>query len=342
MKLFLSTAFLCIAINHAITAQTASIDRKQFFSDTSIVNATITTNMNKLFSKNKQGYTVSGVFSTTLPDGTAVNEPIQMEMRGHSRHDICYVPPIKLICNANKSSVISSLKSLKLVSECKTSGQYEQYLLKEYLAYKIYNLLTDMSFHVRLLRVSFQDSLGKKKPIPVYSFLLEDIKDVAKRNDCTEWKGEKLATERTNRKQMTMVAIFEYMIGNTDWAVSVKHNIKLIHSEKDSLVKPFVVPYDFDYSGLVNTDYAIPDERLEIENVRQRIYRGFPRTELEVSETLDIFFQQKEKIYATINNFALLTSSSKKEMIDYLDQFFDSVKKPKDAKWIFIDNARSQ
>jgi hypothetical protein len=298
--------------------------------------------MSKLFASQKQGYTVPGNFATTLPDGTVVNEQIQLEIRGHFRHDHCSVPPVKLIFKNDKTSILSSLKSLKLVSQCFLSKRYEDYLLKEYLIYKIYNLLTDKSFRVRLMRVNFQDSSGKKKPVSVYSFLLEDIKDVAKRNDCVEWKDAKLSTESTDRMQMTMVAIFQYMIGNTDWAVSVNHNIRLIYSQKDSLVKPFVVPYDFDYSGLVNTDYAVPDEKLDIENVRQRVYRGFPRTMMELNEIISIFNNQKEKIYATINHFDLITASSKKNLTDYLDDFFASIKDQKDIKYLFIDNARTQ
>jgi len=197
-----------------------------------------------------------------------------------------------------------------------------------------------MSFHVRLLHLNLQDSAGKKKTITEHAFLLEDIKEVAKRNDCKEWGKSRVNTEATNRKQMTLVAIFEYMIGNTDWAVSVDHNTKLIVSDKDSSGRPYVVPYDFDYSGLVNTEYAVPDERLELENVQQRLYRGFPRTLLEVNEALDIFKEKKGQIYALINNFDLLTSGSKKEMIYYLDGFYDSIKKTEDVKSIFIENAR--
>jgi hypothetical protein len=325
------------------SAQTSSVDRKQFFNDTSIITATITSNMSKLFGYNKQGVILPGQFSAMLPDGTNVNEPIQMQIRGHFRHGYCYIPPVKLICNANKSSVISSLKSLKLVSECKLPKQYEQYLLKEYLTYRIFNLVTDMSFKVRLLRMNFQDSLGKKKTISEYAFLLEDIKDVAKRNKCTEWKGVNLSTELINRKQMTVVAIFQYMIGNTDWAVSVNHNIRIIYSIKDSAIKiPYAVPYDFDYCGLVNTEYAVPDEKLEIENVRQRVYRGFPRTMAELNQALSTFIDKKEKIYATINDCSLLTALSKKEMTNYLDEFYDQIKSQNDVKSVFIENARTQ
>jgi hypothetical protein len=193
-----------------------------------------------------------------------------------------------------------------------------------------------------MINVTFQDSLGKKKPVVEHAFLMEDIKDVAKRNDCEQWRRGNLGTESTDRKQMTMVSLFEYMIGNTDWGVGANHNTRLIVSQKDSLLKPFVVPYDFDYSGFVNTEYAVPDERLNIENVQQRLYRGYPRTMTELNASLDIFKQQKEKIYALINNFSLLTPLSKKELTNYMNDFYASIKDAHDIKYIFIDNARTE
>jgi hypothetical protein len=323
-------------------AQSNSEFRDNFFKDTSILDLNIVTNTSKLFKNNKQGFILPAAAVTKLPDGTNVNDRIQIEVRGHFRHDYCYVPPLKVMFNIDKASALSSLKSLKLVNECKISNVYDQYILKEYVAYKIYNLLTDMSFRVRLLNVNFVDSLGKKKTLTTHSFLLEDIKDVAKRNDCEQYRKSNLVTEATNRRQMTMVAIFEYLIGNTDWAVPVNHNTKLIYSAKDTTIRPYVVPYDFDYSGFVNTDYAIPDERLNIENVRQRLYRGYPRSMQELNDILYIFQQQKEKIYATVNNFNLLTPSSKKDLDNFLDDFYNTIKDPKTVKDVFIANARTE
>jgi hypothetical protein len=343
MKLILSAVlFFCFLSPETISAQTTSINRKEFFNDTTSLDATIITNTGRLFSNNKQGVIIPASFAMKLPDGTDVSERIQLEIRGHFRHDYCYVPPLKLIFKSDKPSVLSSLKSLKLVNECKLSKQYDQYLLKEFLCYKIYNLMTEMSFRARMVNVTFQDSLGKKKPVVEHAFLLEDIKDVAKRNDCEQWRRGNLGTESTDRKQMTMVSIFEYMIGNTDWGVAANHNTRLISSQKDSLLKPFVVPYDFDYAGLVNTEYAVPDERLSIESVQQRLYRGYPRTMAELNESLDIFKMQKEKVYALVNNFNLLTPLSKKELTNYLNDFYSAIKDPRDVKYIFIDNARTQ
>ncbi|MBS1529859.1 MAG: hypothetical protein JSU01_06100 [Bacteroidetes bacterium] len=247
-----------------------------------------------------------------------------------------------MIFKNHPNTTFYKLKSLKLVSSCMTNEQDDQNVLKEYMCYKIYNLMTDKSFRVRLLNLTYIDSSGKKKPLTRHAFLIEDVKQVAKRNDCSDWSDRKLPTESTDRRQMTMVAIFEYMIANTDWSVPVNHNIRLIHSKTDSLSRPYVVPYDFDFSGLVNTSYAAPDEQLGIESVRDRVYRGFPRTMDELNDVLAIFKQQKDNVYAAINNFSLFTPATKKEMTKYLDQFYDTISNASKVQRTFITDARKQ
>ena len=342
MKTGLSFLFLIFFLQGSLLkAQSFSVDKVQFFNDTSILDATITTNLGKMLGRKKEGEQFGGIFTTTLQGGISTNSPVILEFRGHSRKELCYIPPLEINFKNEKDSGFSVLGSLKLTSACKTYGEFDQYLLKEYIVYRIYNLLTDMSFRARLLNLNFIDSAGKKKSIMEHAFLTEDIKDMAKRNDCRNWKHRKLYAAEADRRQMTIVGIFEYMIGNTDWGVAVNHNTRYIISRKDSLARPYVVPYDFDYSGFVNTNYAVPDEKLGIENVRQRLYRGLPRSMEELDEALDIFKKQKDNIYSLIENFGLLTSKSKKEMISYLDDFYDQINKPQKIKEIFIQNAVS-
>jgi len=334
--------FLGIQVMHAQNAAIATtIDKVQFFQDTSVINATITTNLAQLLKK-KDGAQYTANFSSTLPNGMIVDEPILLEIRGHFRKDYCYVPPIRIIFKSKKTSVMKPLGTLKLVSECKPSPLDEQYLFKEFLVYKIYNLLTDMSFRVRLLNLRLVDSAGKKKAITEHAFLLEDAKDLATRNNCVDWKDAKLNTEATDRKQMTMVALFQNMIGNTDWAVPNNHNIKLILSKNDTLSRPYAVPYDFDYSGFVNTDYAVPDEKLGIQTVTERLYRGFPRTMDELNEALNIFKSQKNNIYEVIKNFNLITSINKQQLYNYLDDFFKLINEPVMVNAVFIKEARKE
>ncbi|MEO9070389.1 MAG: hypothetical protein ABI261_05110 [Ginsengibacter sp.] len=327
---------------HSAFSQETHIDKVKFFEDTSIINATITTDMVKLFrQKEKAGVEFPANFSATLPGNIEINDPILLTVRGHYRRGYCYLPPLKVAFKYNKASAMKPLGDLKLVSQCKISEMNEQYLFKEFLSYKIYNLITDKSFRVRLLNLQLVDSGGKKKPISEHAFLMEDIKNLAKRNGCKDWKTGRMDPREVDRRQMTIVAIFEYMIGNTDWAVSVNHNTKLILSKNDSLQRPYVVPYDFDFSGFVNTDYSVPDEKLNISSVTERLYRGFPRSLDEINEVLEIYKKQKSNIYSLINNFDLLTSKSKKEIINYLDDFYSTINKPKEVKNIFVDNART-
>lgn len=324
-------------------SQTASIDKVKFFEDTATLHATITADFVHLFRQRaKEGKKFPGEFSATLSDGATVETPVVLELRGHMRKDYCGIPPVRIDFKINKKSPIASLGTLKLVNECRAASTEEQYLVKEFLVYKIYNMISNLSFRVRLLRLNLADSNQKKKPIDEYAFLVEDIKDVAKRNDCKELKSIKLNELQTDRKQMTTLNIFEYMIGNTDWGVSANHNTRLILSTTDSTARPYVVPYDFDYSGLVNTTYAVPDESLGIQNVRERLYRGFPRSMQEINEALEVFKNKKEAIYAMINGYPLLTEPSKKDIIQYLDDFYKVITDERMVKYTFIDNARTE
>ena len=343
MKFIFTTLLIFVGLTTSVIYGQSStpIDKVQFFKDELPVNATIEAYWTKLVKqKNKPGQITFARFISKLPDGTLVNEPIQLEVRGHFRRDYCSMPPIKLSFKKKDSSIMHPLKSLKLVSACRESNAHQQYLIKEYLVYKMYNLLTDKSFRVRLLNLNYSDSNGKKNDFSSQAFLIEDVKEMAKRSKCMEWSKGKIFTESTERNQMTLVTLFEYMIGNTDWSVPANHNIKLIQSKDDSASRPFAVPYDFDYAGIINTDYAVPDPLLNTETVQQRVYRGFARTFEEINETLAIFQQQKAAIYALVNNCEILTAGSKKNMTNYLNGFYELINKPKEVKSVFMDNAR--
>jgi hypothetical protein len=343
MKLFLSILiFISSLAGRNAYCQKMSFDKVKFFEDTSIINATITTDMVKILrKKDKTAVLFPANFSITLPEGFTINEPIVLDVRGHFRRATCFLPPLTIDFKDKKTSVLKPLGSLKLVSQCFTSGAGEKYLLTEYLVYRIYNLLTDLSFHVRLLNLKLVDSSGKKKTISEYAFLIENIKNVAKRNKCA-YSKEKIDPRNTDNHQMTIAAIFEYMIGNTDWGVSGNHNTRLLLAEKDTLNKPYVVPYDFDFSGFVNTDYAVPAPNLDITNVRTRLYRGFPEPVEIVDSVVGIFKKQKENIYGLITHFDLLPSKNKNELTKYLDDFFELINNPTKVKYTFIEKARTE
>ncbi len=130
-----------------------------------------------------------------------------------------------------------------------------------------------MSFRVRLLHITYKDNKQKAKSYSQYAFLIEDANDMAERNNCKEFKKAPFSQGPPNRLQMTLVDVFEYMIGNTDWSLANYHNIKLMVPKADSLTRPFVVPYDFDFTGVVDAAYAIPDGQFGNTTVKERVYR---------------------------------------------------------------------
>lgn len=257
------------------------------------------------------------------------------------RRSICDIASLEINFKSTLSPRLSGLKKMKLVGGCRNNTFDEELLLKEYLIYKMYNLLTPLSFKARLLRITYIDSRKKVGTYTQYAFVLEDISDVAKRNGYVNKRTGIFRTEQADRIHITFVSLFEYMIGNTDWSVTARHNIRLLVPTNDTLAKPLVIPYDFDYSGIVNAPYAIPNEEFTtIKSVRDRLYRGFPRTMDELRPIIQNYKEKKTEILQVISNCYMLRSHEKKDMTKYLEDFYDIIDKESSVKRNFSDNAR--
>lgn len=344
MKLLYFLFFVVLISRQAFAQKTSTdFDCKKFFHEEGILEASINAEMGTLFNNKNKEKNVPGVFSIVFPDSSVLSEDVLMRPRGKYRLENCIIPPLKLDFKKATPAKLTALKSLKLVNGCTMGSYNDQLVLKEYLVYKMYNILSEMSFRVRLLNLKIEDSKKKKKTLVLHSFFIEDLDDVAKRNQCKKWdETKRVNTESTNRAQMTFVSIFQYMVGNTDWAVPVGHNIRLMSPKKDSLASPYAIPYDFDYAGVVDANYAMPDEQLGTQSVRERVYRGFPRNMEELKIAIQPFRDKKEEIYTLIKNFELLSSRNRNDMISYLDGFYNSIKSDSNLKDLFIDHARSQ
>ncbi|MBK7650459.1 MAG: hypothetical protein IPJ20_06470 [Flammeovirgaceae bacterium] len=155
-----------------------------------------------------------------------------------------------------------------------TPCQGDKYVVYEYLVYKLYNLISPMSFNARLVKMTFENLNGKgKNSEPLYGLLIEDETKMAQRNNTVAIDRTMVRPEQTQSKEFLSMAVFEYLIGNTDWSVQYRQNVKLI--APDSLSRPYAVPYDFDHAGIVSAPYAKPAEQLLLTSTRERRYRGF-------------------------------------------------------------------
>lgn len=342
MKKFVWLPLSLLLLSAGSLFSQSKVDSVQFFIDEGVVEMTLTTDIKKMQGEKGVDVFQPASVSCKFPDNTTIEETIQVAPRGHFRRQYCNIPPIMMDFSNPTSPLLSPLGKLKLVIGCGTNGNDEQLVLKEYLIYKIYNMLEDKSFRVRLLKVNYRDTRGKVKPFSQYAFLIEDDKDMAARNKCIRKPKAQYAMESTNRELMTKVAVFEYMISNGDWSVPNNHNIRLIYNAEDQYDLPFAVPYDFDHSGFVNASYATPNELLGTESVTERVYRGFPRTMEELQKTFDVFRAKKADILKLVNEFALLNAKNKKELVSYIEEFYKDINDRRKVQSIFIDNARTR
>jgi hypothetical protein len=248
--------------------------------------------------------------------------------RGHFRklRGNCFYPPILLHFTKGDSLNLTSFKeqlNLKLVMPCKG----DEYVVYEWLVYKIYNLVTPKSFNARLVRVKLNNSKNNKTESPFYGILLEEEKQMAGRNGLVS-VTKKLQPEQTDPSAFLKMTVFQYLVGNVDWSVQYLQNIKLIAPDSNA-VSVTAVPYDFDHSGLVNAPYAALAEELEMSSVRQRRYRGYCITDMKTFDSSIVLFNSiKDDIYELYNSCTLISEKYKKATIKYLDDFYTTLNTP--------------
>jgi hypothetical protein len=257
--------------------------------------------------------------------------PVELATRGHFRlqSSVCGFPPLKVYFPKEqmKGTVFAGNGSLKLITHCEKSPRYEQNLLIEYAIYRAYNQLTNLSHHARLVRVTYADTRDSSRNLTRYGFFLEDDKDMAGRNGGTLFEQFGASYSEMDSVQMDLVGVFEYLIGNTDWSVIMRHNVRLVQVPGRDVLYP--VAYDFDFAGLVNAPYARPDPRMPIKNVRQRLYRGMCRSPDQLAPTLGRVMAAREAIAEAFVGLPDLDPKRLKDVLGYLDEGFRTIGAPK-------------
>jgi len=315
----------------------------ELFESDSLIELSITTNLKELVKDvgDKNGYH-KGRLSYLLGD-SIVSMRVELRTRGNFRKDrkICAFPPVKI--KFDKAEVSYSLfhnqKKLKVVTHCQNrNSRYEQMLIQEYLIYKAYNIFTPEGFRVRLAKITYKDNQNKMEPLTKYSFFIEDFEKMAERNGKIARYDTKIHQEHTLINKVTKLAVFQYMVGNTDWGVPTLHNVKLI--AKTPTARPVPVPYDFDWASLVNAPYAIPNAKLNIKSIHDRLYRGYKRTAKDLEYIFKEFRMKKELLYKLYVDCPYLTDKERERALNYFDEFYEIINNPKSVKSEFINQAR--
>jgi len=311
------------------SAPSPSVSEKSLFETEDVLRITLSGNVREVLnSRTGIAKSFSLKLSYFKEDSSEMIVPVRVKTRGHFRRkkENCVYPPLLIEFSkkdAQTAGIFREQNKLKLVMPCRE----EKYIIREWLVYKIYNLVTPKSFRARLVMVKLEDD-SKKKPVsPFYGILLEEEKQMAKRNKEIIVE-RKLKAEQAEINGFLSMAVFEYLIGNTDWSVNYLHNIKLLAPDSTGIAT--TVPYDFDHAGIVNAPYAQPAQELEMKSIMERRYRGYCIKDMKDFEGVIAEYNRlKKDIYNLYTSCDLLEERYVKSTIAYLDEFYKTINNAK-------------
>lgn len=301
---------------------------------------TIKTAINSIIENKKTNNLYPATLTFKLKDGTMLEKSIELKPRGKSRRKYCEFPPLQVRFSKKElkaRGISTDHKNLKLVTHCLESNTATPSILKEYLAYKIYNELSPNGLDAQLLATKYED-IHTGTVLERYAVLLEDIDELAERLDGKEVDGYSREKKEFIAENIDIFSLFQYMIGNADWDIPVIRNIKFIKVNNEK--KLIAVPYDFDSAGFVSTPYAIPNPNYKLESIKQRFFMGDFKNKQARQKTIAHFNQKKENIYQLVNDFKEMDELTKIEVKEYLDSFYKTINKSQLVKRAFPVNGK--
>jgi hypothetical protein len=326
MRLFAAVAAGLLAVAAPGTAQAP----KSLFAASDALRLTIQAPLNNLIQNRESREVISG----TLTDPAGNPLPVNIALRGLTRRtsEICNFPPLRIDFTTPPpaNSVFAGQRRLKLVTHCRSTSSFQQNVLLEYAAYRMYNVLTPRSFLVRLAGIDYRNPDGR----PIVSrvgFFIEDLDDVAKRNGTRELHApDRIPVAYLSPPDAARYALFQHMISNHDWSMRAGpvgddccHNARLIGTLGPGTVIP--IPYDFDFSGLVSAPYALPPDQLRINSVRQRFYRGYCSHNAPAAAAAAQMRAARPAMLAALAQVPGLEERTRNRATSYLDGFFAEI-----------------
>ncbi len=319
-------------IDHVVDTIDATID---IFDEEDPMEVTLVLDLKKFQKDKYKGEYLPAKFYYHLNDTVSVERSMRVKARGNFRRQHCSFAPFWL--NIRKAKLaneqLQDITRIKVVTHCSGSKGYADYVLKEYLAYRIYNLISPVSFRVRLVRMRYVDTGRKYRMTENWAFMIEPEEMLAARLGGIAIKRDNLSMNLMVPEDLDRMALFMYLIGNPDYSVFGRHNVKILGLEDFGSRGYTPVPYDFDYSGLVDAYYAIPGEELGIESVTERYYLGACRDDADYQLAIDQLAGLRGEILELVQDFPLMDSRVKRNMIGYLESYFIESEGPNFIKY---------
>ena len=310
------------------------------FEDDALLAITLEGPLNTLMRKRPNDAELPFRLTFVDDDGSPLTVDVQLRTRGNYRRDrrTCPFAPVRVNFKKGqvKKTVFHKQDKLKLVTHCRDGIPANQAAVqREYLAYRVFNTLTDASFRVRMLEITWVDTDKDNRSMTQFGFLIEDVDALAKRIGRKELEVPRTTVAQLDPAYTNLASVFQYLIANTDFSPIAAaegedccHNGKLLASGDEPI---YAVPYDFDMSGFVDAPYASPNPRFKIRTVKQRVYRGRCVNNEYLAATFDLFRDRREAITELIASHPHLGTRDRNETLRFVDAFYDTINNPKDV-----------
>jgi len=291
-----------------------------------IISLELSTDVSNLIENKDEELDQKGRLTYLDPSGARISEKVEVAARGNSRKEICSIPPIRLKFKKKKlqEAGLAEFRTLKMVLPCQDDRPHRDYTLREALCYQLYGVITDKSFRTQLAKLDLQDLSGTQS-LKSFAFLIEHEDELARRIGGEIIKTELKELTAIDQESYNLLVLFQFMIGNTDWNMVKGHNLKLISLGADRA--PIPVPYDFDQSGLVDAAYSVPHPSMPISNSRARLFQWRGKDQSGLYSSIQRYLERKSMIMSTIAEFPGLNESSRKDILNYVADFFEVIER---------------
>lgn len=337
-----------IAYLWAFGASAQATGQLPLFSDSRPLELRLEAPLRTLVNRSRRRPEVAGFVEYADATGETVRLDVEVRTRGNSRLEICRFPPLSL--NFRRRQVPQTLfagqNRIKLVTLCRYTDEYRQYLYLEQLAYSIYEQVTEFSYRTRFATVTYVNTERDNEESVAPAFFIEHADSAAERTLTRAVDLPGIAPRGDHAPDtLTLLTVFEFLIGNTDWSAlrganpdECCHNTDILIPRNAS--SPIVaVPYDFDQSGFVDAAYAEPDERFGIRSVRQRVYRGFCDLNEQLPAAIERFSGARENIDLLIRE-SRLNEEERDRALEYIDQGYQVLTDPQELQEQVLDRCR--
>jgi len=334
-----SSQFVGILLLASLAAAPVTAQESPLFADHQVISMRMSVDLSNLCRpREDENCTYSpSTLVYEAPDGEERSLSIEVRVRGGWRalRENCAVPPLflRFPVEGTPGGLFAEQNVLPLSTHCRsevsfdgTSVDFEQYVLKEYLSYRLYNLLTDKSLQARLVHMTYANPTDPSDSVQRYAFFSEHFDSLAARHNSEVLFDDSYSPAQSGLMDLNLLALFNYMIGNTDWSITRRHNVVVLRAP-DGTITP--VPFDMDMSGLVNAAYAAPAPNLPIDDVRRRWFLGFCRPDTDWDALFAHFQSKQDDMLQLIDDVPALIVAEHRSTTRFIEQFFGILDSPR-------------